>query len=65
MYTDIYGNVNQQKAIVTVMKELLEIRNKILKDDPTSGTEHWTQAPHGAIQAHHDDNNICSVCIGN
>ena len=36
-YTHIYGAVGQQKAIVTVIKELLNERNKLLKTIFTSG----------------------------
>ena len=65
-YDNIYGNVEDQKAIVNIFKELLEKRNKLLKPDPTSGSEHWTLAPPGAVQTHPDNcTNSCSVCIGN
>ena len=57
-YDDIYGNTDQQKEVVTVMKELLKSRNKSLQ--PTSGCDHWTQAPHGAVKTPV----ICNVCIG-
>ena len=65
-YEHIYGNVEDQKAIVTIFKELNEKRNMVLKPDPNSGSEHWTLAPPGAVQTHPDNcTNICSVCIGN
>ena len=66
-YEDIYKDVSKQKAVVTVMKELLDQRNYLLQLDPTSGdeAEHWTLAPPGAVQAHQDSCNInCSVCNG-
>ena len=37
-YENIYGNVEDQKAIVNIFKELIEKRNKLLKPDPTSGS---------------------------
>ena len=65
-YENIYGNVDDQKAIVNIFKELLEKRNKLLKPNPTSGNEHWTQAMPVAVQTHRDNcTNYCSVCIGN
>ena len=65
-YDDIYGNVEEQKAVVTIVRELLEARNTLLNPNPTSGDDHWTQPPPGAIQTHSDScENDCSVCIGN
>ena len=62
-YDDIYGNVEEQKAVVTMVRELLEARNTLLNPNPTSGDDDWTQAPPGAVQDVCDNN--CSVFIGN
>ena len=62
---DIYGTVNQQKAVATAIKELLSERNILLEKMPTSGCNHWTLAPQGAVQAQLNTvNNNCGVCIG-
>jgi hypothetical protein len=63
---NIYGTVSPQKAVVTLVKENLQERNKLLNSNPTSGCDHWTLAPPGAMQAQLDIcNDNCSVCIGN
>ena len=63
-YTHIYGAVGQQKAIVTVMKELLNERNKILKTISTSG-DSLDPSTHGCYASTSDDcDNNCSVCSG-
>ena len=62
---DIYGTVNQQKAVATAIKELLSERNRLLEKMPTSGCNHWTLAPQGAVQAQLNTvNNNCGVCFG-
>ena len=63
---NIYGTISQQKALATLAKENLQERNKLLDSKPTSGCDHWTLAPPGAMQAQLDIcNDNCSVCIGN
>ena len=63
---NIYGTVSQQKAVVSLVKDKLQLGNKILDSNPTSGLDHWTLAPPGAVQAQLDIcNDNCSVCIGN
>ena len=63
---NIYGTVSQQKAVATLAKENLQERNKLLDSNPTSGCDHWTLAPPGAMQAQLDIcNDNCSVSIGN
>ena len=38
VYDDIYGSTDKQKEIVTLFKERLEIRNKLISESyPTSG----------------------------
>ena len=66
LINNIYGSVSEQKAVVTVIQELLSDRNNKLERKSTSGCIHWTQAPPGAVQAQPGTcQYTCSVCIGN
>ena len=67
-YKHIYGTIDQQKAIVTVMKQLLHERNTLIKNISTSGAslDPSTQSTPDcyASTASHICKNNCSVCIG-
>ena len=60
-YEDIYGDVNEQKAIVSLVMECLKIRNQIIENSnqPTSGHCMALDLSTSLCCA-----NTCSVCIG-
>ena len=64
-YNHIYGSVQEQKAIVTIMKQLLHDRNGLLEKISTSGEslDPSTLGCYASTDSHICINN-CSVCIG-
>ena len=62
-YSYIYGDVSQQKAVVSLYQELLTKREHFLDNTLTTNLPvvNWTQAPHSAVQTH----SVVGVCIGN
>ena len=50
-YTDIYSDVSKQKAVVSLINELLDKRESILQEDeaPNLPVANWTLAPHSAL----------------
>ena len=64
-YNDIYDSVHKQKAIVTIMKQLLDDRNGLLKNISTGGDslDPSTLGCYASTTSHICKNN-CSVCTG-
>ena len=51
-YNDIYGTIEKQKLVVTMMAKLLAIRERVLeKETPTSGAT-LDAAPHRSNRGH-------------
>jgi hypothetical protein len=64
-YNHIYGSVHEQKAIVTIMKQLLHERNVLLENISTSGASLDPITPGCyASTASNICRYNCSVCIG-